>query len=197
MSHLLLHCCHTLNYCSQSGGTHQTCTLSSYSQDILWFFCVVLEENPNFVTLDEVGEEEEEKISLRARGRPRKRSRQTPGRPPCPNTQPHVCSSKVVLCFILNFLFMQWKWDDLSEVRTWPQKMKKKKKQPPFNLPLLRRTTNLRCQLTAGGRRRRWKLPRPSSSLGTGHWRDVWREKGAGRTLKVRRTNLRCWVETL
>ncbi|XP_029696033.1 uncharacterized protein isoform X5 [Takifugu rubripes] len=36
------------------------------------------EENPNFVTLDEVGEEEEEKISPRARGRPRKRTRQTP-----------------------------------------------------------------------------------------------------------------------
>lgn len=40
---------------------------------------MVLEENPNFVTLDEVGEEEEEKITPRTRGRPRKRTKKTPG----------------------------------------------------------------------------------------------------------------------
>lgn len=40
---------------------------------------MVLEENPNFVTLDEVGEEEEEKTTPRTRGRRRKRVKQTPG----------------------------------------------------------------------------------------------------------------------
>lgn len=46
-------------------------------QHVLCF--VVSEENPNFVTLDEVWEEEEEKITPRTRGRPRKRAKQTPG----------------------------------------------------------------------------------------------------------------------
>lgn len=33
----------------------------------------------NFVTVDEVGEEEEEVVTPRTRGRARKRTRQTPG----------------------------------------------------------------------------------------------------------------------
>lgn len=40
------------------------------------------------MTLDEVGEEEEEKISPRTRGRPRKRTRQTPGNPTHPPPPP-------------------------------------------------------------------------------------------------------------
>lgn len=42
------------------------------------------------MTLDEVGEEEEEKITPRTRGRPRKRTRQTPGKPSVPTVSIHL-----------------------------------------------------------------------------------------------------------
>lgn len=51
---------------------------NSFLRAILCLFCVGLEESPNFVTLDEV-EEEEEKITPRTRGRPRKRTKKPPG----------------------------------------------------------------------------------------------------------------------
>lgn len=49
------------------------------SSQVIALICVVLEENPNFVTLDEVWEDEEEKITPRTRGRPRKRTKKSTG----------------------------------------------------------------------------------------------------------------------